>query len=306
MPQGQPFLKWVGGKRELLPDLLRYVPNHVKTYYEPFLGGGALFWKLASDRRFERANVSDLNGELINLYQVIRNNPVAFLERMDALAKVYLEAGAPSATILNPEAAARALFEHVRAEQPVDDLGRAVRFLFLNKTCFNGLHRTNKSGGFNSSWGKEVNVSFYSLENIVACAELLQNVEIRHDDYSMVDDKAKPGDFVYFDPPYFPVSKTAAFASYLADGFDEEDQKILSGIFRLLSDRGVHVMLSNSDVPEIRELYEGFEIKIIRARRSVNSKGDARGPVNEVLVLGKGVTAAEDPFDLLASLDQEF
>lgn len=302
MPHAQPFIKWVGGKRELLPDLLPYIPVTVDTYFEPFLGGGALFWKLAAEGRFKRAFISDLNAELVNLYQIVKTRPREFMARMDELAKLY-RAGED---VLNPETHARSFFDHMRKARPEDDLGRAARFLFLNKTAFNGLHRTNKKGEFNTSWGKEIDVTFYDPENLAACEELLQGVDVRHGGYAWVRDAAEHGDFVYFDPPYIPVSKTSDFTSYTEDDFTMDDQRALAALFRELSDRGVSVMLSNSDAPEIRELYAGFEIKIIRARRSVNSKGDARGPVNEVLVLGRGVEPAPDPFDLLSQLEQEY
>ncbi len=297
MPYGKPFLKWVGGKRELLPDLLRYIPLHFNTYYEPFLGGGALFWELASQGRFQEAYISDLNEELVNLYRVIRDQPGEFMKLMEFTAACYKTATDH-----------RFFYNELRSGKTFqrDQIFRAVRFLFLNKTCFNGLHRTNKKGEFNSPWGKEVDVSFYEAENLLACAELLRIVGIRNERYSWVDGCAVAGDVVYFDPPYIPVSETSNFASYTADGFTLDDQERLARLFRRLSDRGVLVMLSNSDAPKIRELYDGFEIKIVRARRAVNSKGDARGAVNEVLVLGKGVEETPVPFDMLAHLEQEF
>ncbi len=295
MSKAQPFIKWVGGKRELLPDLLPYIPPSVDTYFEPFLGGGALFWKLASEGLFRKARVSDLNAELVNLYQIVRDSPNEFMGWVSTVADLYRKAEDP-----------RAFYNGMRPKRLEPDLVRAARFLFLNKTCFNGLHRMNKKGEFNSPWGKEVDVAFYDPENIRACSELLQGVEIKHERYAWLRNAAEHGDLVYFDPPYIPVSKTSDFTSYTTDDFTMDDQKELAGLFRELSDRGVAVMLSNSDAPEIRELYAGFEIKIIKARRNVNSKGDARGPVNEVLVLGRGMMEAPRPFDLIAELEQEF
>jgi len=295
MPDAKPFIKWVGGKRELLPDLLPYIPKNIETYFEPFLGGGALFWRLASEGRFNRAFISDLNEELTNLYAIVQGRSVEFMQAVDRMADLYRSHADPLA-----------VFKAVRSGKPPNEIERAARFLFLNKTAFNGLHRMNKKGEFNAPWGKNINVNFYDPENIRACSELLQSTYVRHESYAWVKEAALRNDFVYFDPPYIPVSKTSDFTSYTTDDFTMDDQKALAEVFRDLSNRGVSVMLSNSDASEIRELYAGFEIKIIQARRSINSKGDARGPVNEVLVLGKGVARAADPFDLLGQLDQEF
>lgn len=295
MPQGSPLIKWLGGKRELLPDLLRYVPRHIKTYYEPFMGGAALFWHLASNDRFTVAYLSDINPELVNLYRVVRDHPHEFMTRLAHTATCYKTAPDPEA-----------FYKAKRSSKaPGDSIWKAADFVFLNKTSFNGLMRYNKKGEFNAPWGKEVDVTFYDPENISACSTLLRGVGIRELPYTWFAPYANEGDFVYFDPPYIPASKSANFASYTAEGFGPEDQKNLAKLFRSLSDKGVSVMLSNSDVPEIRELYEGFEIKIIQARRAVNSKGDGRGPVNEVLVLGAGMRETQAPIDLLYELPQE-
>ena len=279
MKNARPFIKWVGGKTQLLPRLLEQFPKTIKTYYEPFLGGGSVFWALAAEGRFERAILNDWNAELINAYRVIRDEPENLIEQLKIYAESYRKD--PKGT-----------FESVRAWYPphtdIIAASRAARTIFLNKTCFNGLYRVNKKGGFNSPFGKYENPTICDEENIRACSAGLAKAGSLHvGDFASVLDDAGPGDLVYFDPPYVPVSATSDFTSYTSSGFNLRDQERLAAMFSELSERGVSVVLSNSDTQVVRDLYAGFEVHSVDARRAINSKGAKRGPVKEVIVVSR-------------------
>lgn len=272
-----PFLKWVGGKTQLLSHILPLLPKHVGTYYETFTGGGALFWALAEEGRFERAVLNDLNPELVTTYEVIRDAPQDLIRELQALKHN------------------RETFEILRGQVP-SELGavhRAARMIYLNKTGFNGLYRVNKAGKFNVPFGDYPNPKICDTENILACSSVLKrNVTILNGDFAEAVKDATAGDAVYFDPPYVPVSKTANFTSYTKEGFGPADQARLATLFRALHERGVYAMLSNADSEDIWRLYDGFDIHVAPARRAINSKGSARGPVMEVIV-----TSAPPPSD---------
>lgn len=274
MSQATPFLKWVGGKGQLLKTLSRLIENKSLTYYEPFLGGGATFFHFASKHRFQRAVLNDFNPELVNCYTVVRDRLPELLKRLDEYK---------ASTAWNTEDQ----FKEVRAAEHTDAIERAARMVYLNKTAFNGLYRVNRSGKFNAPFGKYDNPTLYDRTNIEQCSETLQRyATLRTGDYAEAVQDAVAGDLVYFDPPYVPVSETASFTSY-AGQFGVEEQKQLAVLFRELFDRGVIVILSNSDAPLVRELYHGFDQHIVGARRSINSDGDKRGEVNELVVVGK-------------------
>jgi DNA adenine methylase len=276
------LIKWVGGKTQLLPELLRVFPKSIENYYEPFLGGGAVFFALASSKEhpFVMAHLNDLNEELVNTYTQVAHDHERLCLLLTQWKEMYLK---------DP----KTFYYDVRKDDPKTmlPLDRAARFIFLNKTGFNGLYRVNKSGGFNVPWGKHENPTLFDQDNIEACSRVLRKAKITSGDYTRILDRAGIGDLVYFDPPYVPLNPTSNFTSYTSDGFTIENQKQLASTFRELSDRGVHVVLSNSDTEVIRDLYKEFAILTIFARRAVNSKGSGRGPVNEVLVLSK--TASE-------------
>jgi DNA adenine methylase len=270
-----PFLKWVGGKSQLLQILSRLITNKSLTYYEPFLGGGAVFFHFADHRRFQRAVLSDTNSELINCYQVVRDNLKDLLKRLDAYHS-------------EPGWNTQEYFGLVKATEYTDPVEQAARTIYLNKTAFNGLYRVNQAGKFNSPFGKYSNPSLYNRRNITACSEALQRfATLRVGDFSAIVKDAQAGDLVYFDPPYVPVSSTSNFTSYAADQFGLERQQALAILFRELFDHGVIVIQSNSDTPLVRKLYGGFDLHIVRAKRSINSKGDARGEINELVIVGK-------------------
>jgi len=274
MARTKPLLKWVGGKSQLLRVLSTIITHKSLTYYEPFIGGGAVFFHFADRRRFQKAILNDANPELINLYTVVRDDLEALLKRLDAYK-------------LDPAWNTEERFKIIRDQEPEDPLERAARTIYLNKTAFNGLYRVNQKGKFNAPFGKYDNPSLYDYENIHACSEALQRfATLRTGDYSAAVRDAKAGDIVYFDPPYVPVSDTANFTSY-AGVFGPDQQRELASLFRELVARGVMCIQSNSDAPLVHELYEGFDFHVVGAKRSINSDGKKRGEVNELVVIGR-------------------
>ena len=270
----KPFVKWVGGKRQLLTQFRRlnlYPPERfdIKTgrYFEPFVGGGAVFFDLLPEEGF----LSDLNKELVTTYNVIKND-------VDGLI-----------ASLKKHKTEKEYFLKVRSQDPsrLSDLAVASRFIFLNRTCFNGMYRVNSKGGFNVPYGKYSNPLICDEDNLKKVSKALQGIEIKHKDYKEVLKKAKKGDFVYFDPPYYPVSKTASFTSYTAESFLDKEQTELRDTVLELNKRGCYVMLSNSDTPFINKIYSGFKgirISKVEAGRAINSNGSGRGKITEVLV----------------------
>lgn len=270
----KPFVKWVGGKRQLLAQFRKlnlYPPElfDIKTgrYFEPFVGGGAVFFDLLPEKGF----LSDLNKELVTTYNVIKND-------VDGLI-----------ASLKKHKTDKEYFMKIRAQDPskLSDLNIASRFIFLNRTCFNGMYRVNSKGGFNVPYGKYTNPLICDEDNLKKVSKALQGIEIKHQDYKEVLKKAKKGDFVYFDPPYYPVSKTASFTSYTAESFLDKEQIELRDTVLELHKRGCYVMLSNSDTPFINKIYsghKGIRINKVEAGRAINSKGSGRGKITEVLI----------------------
>ena len=270
----KPFVKWVGGKRQLLAQFRRlnlYPPEKfdIRTgrYFEPFVGGGAVFFDLLPEKGF----LSDLNKELVTTYNIIKNDVeglIASLKKHKIDKEYFLNIRAKDSKALN-------------------DLTVASRFIFLNRTCFNGLYRVNSKGGFNVPYGKYTNPLICDESNLRKVSKSLQNIEIKHQDYKEVLKTAKKGDFVYFDPPYYPVSKTASFTSYTAEAFLDKEQIELRDTVLELNKRGCFVMLSNSDTPFINKIYSGLKgirVNKVDAGRAINSKGSGRGKITEVLV----------------------
>jgi DNA adenine methylase len=261
----RPFLKWVGGKNKLIPQYQPYVPQNYSTYHEPFLGGGALFFHLLP----HRAILSDINEELVNVYQCVR-------DRVDELIPLL------------QEHRDRHSYDHyysMRKSEPISSVERAARFIYLNKTCFNGLYRENSKGLFNVPMGRYKNPRIFDPDLLKLAAIALKNASIQVDSFGSILERAKSTqDFVYFDPPYAPISDTSDFTGYTRHPFLEEEQNQLRDTFIELSRRGVKVMLSNSDCPFIRDLYQGFNIHSISAPRSINSKAQQRGVIPEVLI----------------------
>jgi DNA adenine methylase len=260
----RPFLKWAGGKTQLLPELHKHLPRPFRRYFEPFLGGGAVFFSMCPSR----AVLADVNPDLVGTYRAIQDDcegVIAALREHEASEEHYYA---------------------VRAQQAsgMSLVEGAARTIFLNRTCYNGLYRVNKKGQFNVPFGRYDNPTLCDPDNLRAVSLALQRAEIVNSDVFTTVARAEKGDLVYFDPPYAPVSKTASFTSYAKDGFGEEAQERLADTFGQLAARGVSVVLSNSDTPLIRKLYKGFTIHTVHARRAINSRADRRGPVTEVIV----------------------
>lgn len=260
----KPPIKWAGGKRQLLGQLEPLFPVRYNLYLEPMLGGGAVFFYLTP----ARAILIDNNPELINFYQVVQKD----LERlMDNLKQHHNSSE---------------YYYHIRSldSDMLDPVSRASRFLFLNKTGFNGLWRVNKKGHYNVPFGKYKNPIILDEANLIAVNRQLQLTTIILGDFSEALQYAEAGDFIYFDPPYQPLSDTANFTAYTRESFYEKDQKRLALVFGQLDKRGCQVMLSNSDTPLIRKMYQEYDIQEVQARRAINSKGDKRGAVTELVI----------------------
>ncbi len=267
----RPFLKWAGGKRQLLPELRQYYPKRIACYYEPFLGAGAVLF----DLKPKRAIVNDINGELINTFSVIAHDVetlISDLSRHRNEKDYYYE-----------------LRDLDRNEkyQELTDIERASRIIFLNKTCFNGLFRVNSQGQFNVPFGDYKNPKIVDEVALRATSQYLNanDIHLTTVDFAEALQDATKGDFVYLDPPYDPVSDTSSFTGYNLDGFGREEQLRLKSVFDDLSRRGCRVLLSNSATEFIKDLYREYRMEIIGAARAINSDATRRGKVNEVLVM---------------------
>jgi DNA adenine methylase len=261
----RPFLKWAGGKTRLISQYKDYFPQHYQTYYEPFLGGGAVFFYLQPSK----AVLTDINADLILTYRCVRDDLEDLITSLQAHKQRH-----------NSD-----YYYDVRNSYTGTDLEKAARFIYLNKTCFNGLYRVNSQGKFNVPVGKYKNPGICQEEILKLASESLKKVEIKQASFEKVLNYATgSNDFVYFDPPYYPLNKTSNFTAYSNFCFDENQQIKLRDIFIKLADKGVKVMLSNSDCPFIRDLYSDFNIHTISAARSINSNAQKRGKITEVLV----------------------
>ena len=271
--QPSPILKWAGGKRQLLKDIFPLIPKQFGTYYEPFVGGGAMLFALTP----QKAVINDLNKDLICVYRAICDHP----EELIASLKKYTNTSECFYRVRNID-------RNPQTFGKLTDIERASRLIFLNKTCFNGLYRVNSKGQFNTPFGRYKNPDIVNEEAILNVHTYFSenNVRMLSTDFALVTRSAKKGDFVYFDPPYDPISCTAAFTDYNSGGFDRRDQKRLANLCVRLTQKGVKIMLSNSATDFIRSLYPGpmFHTHIIQAKRAINSKGDKRGVVPEVLI----------------------
>lgn len=268
--EAAPFVKWVGGKGRLLSQLRPLLPRGVEQmrHVEPFVGGGALFFA----RRPRRALLTDINPTLVSTYTAIRDDVEGVIGRLRRLAGQH----------------SKQRYYEVRArynqDGRVSTSKRAAMFIYLNKTCFNGLHRVNRKGEFNVPIGSYKNPRILNEDALQAASNVLKNADLRCVSFDTLLENAKPGDFVYFDPPYEPVSATASFTSYARDGFSQEDQTRLRDVYKALDRRGCKLMLSNSDVPFIRNLYGEFNVDTVAAPRAINCDATKRGKVSEVVV----------------------
>ncbi len=300
MVKAKPFIKWVGGKSQLLEQFENFYPNElrkgiIKNYVEPFLGGGALFFALSQHYNIERAYLSDLNKDLILTYQVIQQRPNDLLDFLEQYQKDYDQTEQEKRKDLF--LAIRHHFNLHRFEinykKPSDNwIPRAAQFIFLNKTCFNGLFRLNSKGEFNVPYGKYKTVTIFDEPNILAVSKLLQRAEIQPAHYTSCFDKASENTFIYLDPPYRPISKTASFTTYTGAEFDDTEQLKLAQFFRKLDqEKGAKLMLSNSDPKNenpnddfFEKAYSDYNIFRVSASRAVNCNGEKRGKINEILI----------------------
>lgn len=264
----RPFLKWAGGKGRLLSQYEPYFPAACATYYEPFLGGGAVFFYLA--QRVQRAVLGDINPELVNVYCWVRNAPDALIAKLEHHKRHH-----------SPD-----YYYHIRQQHQLPHpLDRAARLIYLNKTCYNGLYRENSQGQFNVPVGRYKKPAICDPALIRAASASLQPAQIIEQPFSnLLRVPLTPQDFVYFDPPYHPLSPTSQFTQYSRHGFGVADQESLAQVFRQLANQGVRVMVSNSDCEFIRDLYAGFPMHSIQAARMINTHTKRRGKISELLI----------------------
>ncbi|MGI0073654.1 MAG: DNA adenine methylase [Nitrosotalea sp.] len=271
----KPFVKWAGGKRQLLPVITSHVPKKFERYFEPFLGGGAVFFHLLSREKQAKWFISDLNSDLILSYITVRDRVKDLISELKLHSNDYFK---------NPST----YYYKIRESNPKEQIEKVSRLIFLNKTCFNGLYRVNSKGKFNVPLGKYVNPNIVNEENLFVVSEALQtkDISIKCQDFEDAIKNASTGDFVYLDPPYQPVSATSNFTSYTDGDFDYGDQKRLYAKFKTLDKKGVKVLLSNSRSKEILQLFKEFSDGIIEinTNRFINSVSQRRTGHSELLI----------------------
>ena len=267
-PKAAPLVKWAGGKAALVPHIRERLPREWGTYFEPFIGGGAAFFALAPPR----AVLADTNRDLIAMYEAVRDHPGGVMQALNDL---------------QPQVLDEERYYAIRAQDPATLSANeaAARFIYLNKTCYNGLYRVNRQGRFNVPFGRYSRPPrLYIPENLLAVSAVLRGADLLCDDYRTALAGAGDGDFVYLDPPYHPLSATANFTGYTSLGFGDDDQRSLADEIARLTETGAYVLLSNSDTPLIRELYAEYRIAELKVGRAINSRGDRRAGVTELLV----------------------
>jgi len=264
----KPFLKWPGGKRQLLCDLLERFPKKYNRFLEPFIGGGALFFKVKPVNGY----ISDINPDLINMYEVVKYNVHELIED------------------LKKHKNTEEYFYKIRSADRTEEykhwskVEKASRLGYLNKTCFNGLYRMNSNGYFNVPFGFYKKPNIVDEDNLLACSALLQKTEIALASFEAVENIAQEGDLVYFDPPYVPLNKTSSFTKYYKDDFDLDSQFVLRELCDTLTRKGVMFILSNSYTETVKDLYKNYNVKIVKANRAINCKGYGRGKINELII----------------------
>lgn len=273
MFKGKPFVKWAGGKRQIIDKLKEYVPDEYDTYYEPFVGGGALLFELAP----KKAVINDLNEELMNVYNCLCNE-----EKFKKMCNLLNHYEAKHSEEFYYEI--RNKDKNKNAYNRLSDYTKAARTIYLNKACFNGLYRVNSKNEFNVPFGKKTKINTYEGSNLITVSNYLtmNDIKIQSVDFEESLKTAKKGDFVYIDPPY--DSDTSTFNNYTEDGFGKEEQRRLAQVYKDLDKRGVYVMLSNHNTTLINELYKDYHIHIIEAKRNINANGKKRGKVEEVII----------------------
>jgi DNA adenine methylase len=296
----KPFLKWAGGKTQLLQQFTEYFPpelknGKLKNYYEPFLGSGAVFFYIAQNYSIEKAYLSDINEDLVLTFSVVQRNVIELIDELSSLKSKYLKKN---------EIEREEYFYRIRnkfnsekekinfTKYNPEWIRRAAKLIFLNKTCFNGLFRLNKKGQFNVPFGRYKNPSILDKDNLVNANKALQIAEIFVTDFENIKSKLTSNFFIYFDPPYRPISKTSSFTSYSEYDFTDEDQKRLANFYSSVGINGNKLMLSNSDPKNentddhfFEMLYNEFKIIRVQANRMINCNGNNRGKINELLIL---------------------
>lgn len=271
--KASPFLKWAGGKAQLCEQILERIPTDIESYCEPFIGGGAIFFALKA-RQGDRTKfyIGDSNWELVNTYRMLRDEPKSVIDALSVFKEKHSEEYYYKIRALDRCETYAYLVPHFRA----------ARFIYLNKAGFNGLCRYNQSGYFNIPWNRKVEVSLPSITHLEAVSEELQDVEIFHDDFRY----CPVTEFTYFDPPYIPLTETSDFTDYTKDGFGDDEHVALRDLCREVTSQGHRFLASNSSSQRTIELYREFDVDVVEARRAINSKGNKRGKVQEVLISG--------------------
>ena len=288
----RPFLKWAGGKGQLINTFDGMFPKElingeIETYIEPFVGGGAVLFHILQNYNIKKAYINDINKELINCYRCIKVNVENVIKQLEILEQEYFDSDNRTEYYYQ----VRNRYNEIKLNGH-EDYEKCADFIFLNRTCFNGLYRVNKEGKFNVPHGKYKNPLICDKENLKLCSNLLQTVEISFGSYEKVLDKADNKTFVYFDPPYRPLLEKNSFVSYDKNGFDDNDQKLLAKRYAELNDKNCLLMLSNSDPKNTNEndnffddLYKGFQIERVYAKRMINCQANKRGDITEIVVM---------------------
>jgi len=273
MIKGKPFVKWAGGKRQIIDKLKKLIPDEFNTYYEPFIGGGALFFEISP----KTAIINDSNKELMNVYEILRDEKK--FEKMCRLLNKYERKHSEKFYY-----EIRNIDRNKKKFNKLKDFKRAARTIYLNKACFNGLYRVNSKNEFNVPFGKKTKVNTYEGNNLTIINDYLKSNDIilSNIDFEESVNTAKKGDFIYFDPPY--DSDTSTFNSYTEDGFGKDEQRRLAKVYKELDKKGCYIMLSNHNTSLVQELYKDYNIHIIEAKRNINSNGKKRGKVEEVII----------------------
>lgn len=298
--KAKPFLKWAGGKRQLIPDLVSRLPENVRNtgiirnHIEPFVGGGSFFFYLQNNFSVREAYISDINKDLILAYQTVQKDVSGLIKKLESLNKEYKN--------LQSEKSRSELFYNIRQEynnkrisfdkyKKEEATSRTAQLIFLNRTCFNGLFRLNKKGEFNVPFGKYKNPTILDEDNLLSVSEVLQNVVIKEGDFELSEPFADEHSLIYLDPPYRPINQTSSFTSYSKEGFTDEDQKRLAEYYERLSKKGCNLILSNSDPKNTNkkdtffdDLYKKFYITRVRAKRMINSKVEGRREIFELMI----------------------
>ena len=274
------FVKWAGGKKQLLLQFKNLFPREITTYHEPFVGGGSVAFHIIKNHKPKKVYISDINEELINCYNVIKNNAKELIWILKQYAKTH-----------NKETYYKFREQNL---EPLSKVQRAARFIYLNKTCFNGLYRVNGNGKFNVPIGSYKKPAIVQEEDLKEISWLLKNVIIKKTSFETVLNRAKKGDFIYFDPPYYPLKKGQSFTTYTKQNFLEKEQEKLAKTFKNLDKRGCLVMLSNSDTEFIKNLYKEYNISTVKARRMINCDATKRGAINEIVITNYPVQKSQE------------